>query len=254
MAFFKTNDHERELLEAHYRKEGLDGEALDEAVADAKREMEQGKPLAYITGEQAFYDLVFSVDERVLIPRPDTERLVEKALSLLPAGASFADLGTGSGCVAVTVLHHRKDVTALALDKSEGALAVAQKNAEAAGVLDRLRLLHGDMLENPLGNERFALILSNPPYIPQKDMAAYPSLAYEPQEALVGGEDGLDFYRCLLKDYRGNLAENGAFLLEIGYDQKKAILALAAQYGYEGEVYKDYGGNDRVAYLVPVGK
>lgn len=249
MAFFKTNDHEGEELLLFFTRQGLTGEALDLAVREAKRELSEGKPLAYITKEAYFYDRAFYVDEAVLIPRPDTEHIVEKAIGLLPKGAVFADLGTGSGCIAITVLMHRPDVSGFAVDLSKDALQVAEKNARDAGVLDRLTLVHGDMFENPLRDTRLDLVISNPPYIPTRDIARYPSLRFEPRMALDGGEDGMDFYRAILSGYQKNLCPKEVFLFEIGFDQGDAIRALAERNGYAAEVYKDYGKNDRLALL-----
>ncbi len=251
MAFFKTNDHERELLSAFYMKKGLSGEQLEEAILTAKGRLEEGMPLAYITGEEAFYDLVFEVNEDVLIPRPDTERLVEKAIGLLPQGGRFCDLGTGSGCIAVTLAKHRPDAFGMALDLSLKALAVAKRNAEANGVASQIVFCHKDMKEGLCEDERFDLILSNPPYIPKNDIAAYPSLAYEPIMALDGGEDGMDFYRSILDKYKGNLKPDGGFLFEIGFDQRDAISSLAASLGFTCQVEKDYGNNDRLAIVFP---
>lgn len=254
MGFFKTADPERELLEEHFFSLGFREKALSLRVEKALEEVRAGRPLAYITGEQAFFDRVFRVNESVLIPRPDTERLVERAIALLPPGGRFADLGTGSGCIAVSLLGRRPDASGVALDISPDALAVARENAEAAGVLDRLTLLCGDMLADPLGEALYDLILSNPPYIPREEIARYPTLAYEPQSALDGGEDGLDFYRAILDCCRKNLSPGGIFLFEIGFDQKEAVTALAKAHRLSCLVYRDFGGNDRVAEIFPDGE
>ncbi len=239
-------------LETYYRSFGIFGKALDEKVCEGLRRIDEGYPLAYLVKEAYFYDLVFTVDERVLIPRPDTERLCEKAIALLPKGATFIDLGTGSGCIAVTVLYHRPDVKGIAVDLSAEALEVARYNAERYGVSDRLTFIEGDMKAPLFDGVRFDLIISNPPYIPTADILKYPSLVYEPQRALDGGEDGMDFYRAILTGYHAFLCEKGGFLFEIGFDQGEAIRALGASLGYSVEVYKDYGKNDRVALLYPI--
>ena len=244
-------DYESRLLQAYYAKEGLGGEKLAEAVSTAKEEIAKGKPLAYIIKEQAFYDLVFYVDERVLIPRPDTERLVEKVLEFLPKNARFLDLGTGSGCIPATILKHRQDACGVALDLSPDALAVAKKNADMVGITDRLTFCEGDMTKNPFSGERFDAIISNPPYIPREDIQKYPSLSYEPEMALDGGIDGMDFYRAILSQYRNNLKAGGGFFFEIGFDQGNLMRSLAKDLGYTCEIYKDYGKNDRVAVLFP---
>lgn len=202
-------------------------------------------PLQYILGKAGFYGEEFSVSPACLIPRADTEILVEKAISLLPPGAVFTDLGTGCGCIALSVLKHRPDCRACALDISEAALAVARGNALALGLADRVSFCLADMCA-PLPREAAQdFILSNPPYISTKAMAALaPELASEPQNALWGGEDGMDFYRAILKNNTPRLA-----LFEIGFDQGEKIRALGAENGYRVEITKDLGGNDRVALL-----
>lgn len=247
-------DREEMLLREYFQKEGLSGQALDEAIRTAKAEIAEGRPLAYIIKEEAFYDLVLYVDERVLIPRPDTERLVEKVLSFLPKQGCILDLGTGSGCIPVTILKHRPDAFGKALDLSPDALCVARKNAALVGVADRLAFFEGDMTENPFGDERFDAIISNPPYIPREDIPKYPSLSYEPQMALDGGIDGMDFYRAILSLYRNNLKAGGGFFFEIGFDQGSAMRSLGERLGYTCEILKDYGNNDRVAVLFPMTK
>lgn len=249
-----TIDYEETLLKTYFQKNALCGKALDDAVLAAKEEIAKGRPLAYIIKEQAFYDLIFYVDERVLIPRPDTERLVEKVLGFLPKNAHILDLGTGSGCIPVTILKHRPDVSGKALDLSPDALSVAEKNATLVGVAERLTFCLGDMTENPFSCERFDAIVSNPPYIPREDIKKYPSLSYEPQMALDGGADGMDFYRAILSSYRNNLTAGGGFFFEIGFDQGNAMRALAEALGYTCEIFKDYGKNDRVAVLFPMDK
>lgn len=209
-----------------------------------------GEPLAYLLGEQYFWRYRFTVTPDVLIPRPDTERLVETALSLLPHGGRFADLCTGSGAIALSVALDRPDLSCDAVDISEAALEVAKANAHDLGADDRVRFLRADLLvEDPLCG-LYDGILSNPPYIPAADIADYPSLAYEPRIALDGGEDGMDFYKAILARFGSHLKEKGCFLFEIGYDQGEAIRKLADAHGYTCTVSKDYGGNDRVAKLI----
>lgn len=211
---------------------------------------ESGEPLAYILGEQYFWRYRFAVTPDVLIPRPDTERLVEMALSLLPRGGRFADLCTGSGAIALSICADRADLTCDAADISQSALAVAKSNAADLGVEAQVRFHLADLLsEDPLCG-LYDAILSNPPYIPAADIASYPSLAYEPQIALDGGEDGMDFYKALIARFGAHLKEEGFFLFEIGYNQGDAIRRLAEERGYTCTVTKDYGGNDRVAKLI----
>lgn len=219
------------------------------SLASALERYTQGEPLAYLLGEQAFWRYTFKVTPDVLIPRPDTERVVECALANLPYGGRFADLCTGSGCIAISLCGERSDLGGVMVDLSPAALRIAEENARTVGVADRLSAICADVLtDNPL-DERFDLIVSNPPYIPTADIAAYPSLSFEPQMALDGGADGLRFYRALIGRYSSFLKENGAFVFEIGYDQREAILALAETAGFACTVTKDYGSNDRVALL-----
>ena len=218
--------------------------ALDEALARRLRR----EPLAYILGEAPFFRSVLKVSPDCLIPRADTERLCEFAIDLLPRGAHFADLCTGSGAIAVTVLSERTDTTALATDISAGALAVAAENAARLGVTDRLTLVRSDLLtEMPEG--RFDVILSNPPYIPTADLAGLsPEVGHEPGIALDGGDDGLVFYRRLLS-LGDLLADGGFFLFECGYDQKADMERLADEYGYALTPFYDYGKNFRGGIL-----
>ena len=225
--------------------------ALEDAVARrCARE-----PLQYILGCWCFWRQEYEVSPDCLVPRSDTERLVELALAHLPQGGRFLDLCTGSGCIAISLLCERPDATAAAVELYPRTLALAQRNAEKNGVpTTRLSLIRGDVLCGDflptLGT--FDLILSNPPYIPTRDLAALsPEVHREPQAALDGGEDGLIFYRRILTgaDYRAALRAGGAFLFEIGYDQGHALCALAEEIGATCRIFKDYGGCDRVALV-----
>ncbi len=209
------------------------------------------EPLAHILGFAEFFRETYTVTPDVLVPRPDTECLVEHAVRLLPNGAHFADLCTGSGCVAISVLCNRKDTSADAIDVSEKALLVATENAVQNGVPSRIRFIKKDLLALPLAPEGpYHAILSNPPYIPKRDMETLaPEVQREPALALDGGEDGMTFYRRFLSAFRGNLLPGGFFLFEIGYDQKTAIECLAAECGMTATVYPDYGGRPRVAEI-----
>ena len=229
---------------------GSDPTCDDPALCAAVERRERREPLAYILGEAPFYRSLLYVTPACLIPRADTECLVELAVRRLPQGARFLDLCTGSGAIAVTVLAERPDTTAVATDISEEALAVAAENARRLGVLDRLTLRRSDLLtETPEG--RFDAILSNPPYIPSAIVPTLsPEVGHEPSLALDGGEDGLRFYRRLLS-LTSLLAEGGFLLLECGYDQKEAMAALAAEHALSCEPFYDYGGRYRGCTLVP---
>lgn len=208
-----------------------------------------GEPLAYIFGEWAFYRETYLVSPAVLIPRQDTEILVEEARKRCLKGARFLDLCTGSGCVVLSTLAHSPAAAAVAVDLSEDALAVAKENSRRLGLSDRVTFLKSDVLTETIPG-KFDFILSNPPYV---DDAVYPTLqreiAFEPKMAFVGGPDGMDFYRAILAHYRDSLNPDGFFAFEIGYDQREKISALAKEAGFTVTVIKDCGGCDRVAIL-----
>jgi release factor glutamine methyltransferase len=191
----------------------------------------QGEPLAYLVGRQEFFGLTLAVDPRVLIPRPDTETLVNWALTLLPAAPSSAkvlDLGTGSGAVALALKHARPSSEVLAIDASEPALCVARANALSLG-LD-VRMMVSCWLAGVSGV--FDLIVSNPPYVREGDphLAA---LGHEPLQALTAGADGLDDLRLIIAQAPAHLAADGWLLLEHGYDQADAVSLLLREGGFE---------------------
>lgn len=211
-------------------------------------------PIQYILGKWDFYGCTFRVDEHCLIPRPDTEILVEQAVAALPEGGVFADLCTGSGCVAVAILKARPDLRAVALELYPETLRLAEENAELNGVSDRMIPMCADLLNGGVdalaSHAPLCGIVSNPPYIPQKVVDGLaPELFFEPRAALDGGEDGLVFYRKILSDYTPLLAADAPLLLEIGYDQGDALRALGKRYlpHVPAEIVCDLGGQPRVA-------
>jgi release factor glutamine methyltransferase len=213
----------------------------------------QGEPIAYILGHREFWGLKLAVSTAVLVPRPETELLVELALRLLPddVEGTVVDVGTGSGCVALALLSAREGLRAIATDVSPAALEIARQNADAVGVLDRLDLRAGDLL-TPCGDVRGArLVVSNPPYIRQGDAALAPDvLAWEPALALFGeGEDALGHHRRIVADAPAVLADDGAVLLEIGADQGAAARALAGPPFVRADIERDLAGLDRVVVL-----
>lgn len=231
-----------------------DGEELSAAVARRSAHY----PLQYILGTWHFYGCTFHVNEHCLIPRPDTECLVEEAVRVLPPGAFVADLCTGSGCIAIALLKARPDVRAVALELYPDTLALAVKNAEENGVADRMIPISADLLSDGASAlaalAPFDAILSNPPYIPTETVNGLaPELSHEPRAALDGGADGLTFYRAILTDYPSLLKPGGRMLLEIGYDQAEHIVGLARTYlpaaAGSASVKKDLGGRDRVFSL-----
>ena len=220
-----------------------------EELEAAKARVEAGEPLGYVIGEWYFWDHAFKLNRETLIPRPDTEHLVERAIKELPDGAYFADLGTGSGCIAISVLAARPDCAALLCDLSAAALDCARENACAIGVADRCEFLCADMTAPLPGDAVFDAILSNPPYIKTSVIPTLsPQVRREPRAALDGGEDGLDFYRAIFDLHAPRVKEGGAMIFEIGYDQANDLRALASRHGWNCEIFRDYGGNDRVAY------
>ncbi len=233
------------------RDEDFDNEELALAVQKRCRHY----PLQYILGYWDFCHETYHVTEDTLIPRQDTEKLVELAVKLLPENARFIDLCTGSGCVAISTLAARADCRAVAVDIFDKTLEIARENAEYNGVGERLGFIARDVLKPEFMEEvgRFDCILSNPPYIEtQKISLLDEELAFEPQAALDGGDDGLDFYRVIIGNYGKHLNDNGFMLLEIGCDQARAVTAISHASGFRCEVYKDFGGLDRVAYLTRI--
>lgn len=210
-------------------------------VRRAKRE-----PLQYILGETEFWSLPFSVSPAVLIPRPDTEVLVEEALRLAP-GPRILDVGTGSGVLAVVLAREWPDAEVVALDICPQVLAMAVANARRNGVEGRVRFIEGDLVRLPAG--AFDLIVSNPPYIPAADLdGLMPEVRdFEPRRALDGGSDGLDPYRALAAQAETSLTPNGWLLVEVGIDQAAAVQQLFSDAGLT-EVFcrADYGGIPRV--------
>lgn len=235
------------------RQKKWESEALDAAI---KRRRER-YPLQYILGEWDFFGCSFCVSEGCLIPRPDTEILVEETLKILPVGAVICDLCTGSGCIAVSILKARPDVRAVAVELSDDALNIAEQNAQRNGVADRFIPLHADVLNggedalkslmNKENITSFAAVVSNPPYIPTEVISTLePELFFEPKMALDGGADGLVFYRNIIQNYAVFVSDGGYMLFEIGADQADGVCALCDK---NTDVIRDLGGNDRVVKI-----
>lgn len=220
------------------------------AFADLFERRWGGEPIAYILGEREFYSLDFKVTPAVLIPRPETELLVELALARIPADrpCRVLDLGTGSGAVAVTLALHRPRADVTAVDRSAAALAVAKENAQRLKA-GNLRLIQSDWYSACAG-ETFELIVSNPPYIPVADPhLAQGDLRFEPAAALASGADGLDDIRTIVQGAAAHLKSGGWLLFEHGYDQAAACRKLLVQSGFEQVAScADLAGIERVSY------
>ena len=238
----------------------------DEALTPSEREAFRaavarraaGEPFQYIVGRQEFYGLEFEVGPDVLIPRPETELLVEVALGLLKGSDAplLCDVGTGSGCIAVTLLHERGDARCFALDVSPAALAVAARNAARHGVDERLRLLVSDCFEalrgGGLGEARFDLVASNPPYIAESDLGGLQREVreHEPRVALTPGGDGLGVVRRLVAGAPRFLKPGGHLLLEIGFGQHEQVAGLADPAVWTLlDIHRDLQGIPRAAAL-----
>ena len=208
-------------------------------------------PVAYITGEKEFFGLPFAVSPAVLVPRPETELLVEAAIKRLRERQAprVLDLGTGSAAIVVSVLSQLAESSAVAVDISAEALAVAKANAKRHNVDNRLEFRQGNLWQPVTGV--YDAVLSNPPYIPAADIAALsPEVRREPVLALDGGQDGLDFYRRLLQEGATYLVPDGFMAVEIGINQADAIRQLADQSAFIiDEIVSDYAGIERVVIL-----
>jgi release factor glutamine methyltransferase len=210
-----------------------------------------GEPVAYLLGEREFYGIALRVDARVLIPRPDTERLVEVALERTRERSMLGealDLCTGSGCVAIAFARQRPTWRVTASDVSEDALAVARDNALRTGAVRNLRFVKGSLFE-PHAGRKLDLVTANPPYIASGEMASLPVdvRGFEPHLALDGGPDGLDLVRKIAALGPEHLAPGGLLALEIGWDQGHETVEILRAHGFrEVQLARDLGGRDRV--------
>lgn len=224
----------------------------EDITQDAQKEYEiavqkrtEHIPLQYIVGEQEFMGLRFKVNSNVLIPRQDTETLVEQVLKIVKPGMKVLDLCTGSGCVLISVLKNAPELTGMGSDISKTALLVAKENAKLHEV--DAEWVRSDLFDNI--TETFDVIMANPPYIPTGEiLSLMPEVRdFEPENALDGGADGLDFYRKIAGQVKDYLNPGGYVYMEIGYDQGEAVSELMRNAGFtEVEVIKDLARNDRV--------
>ncbi len=205
-----------------------------------------GEPIAYLVGEREFFGLMLHTTPDVLIPRPETELLVELALERLPQGGRVLDMGTGSGAIAIAIAHTRRDALVTALDVSEAALIVAKKNALRHEV--DVTFLHGDWYR-PLADEQFDLIVANPPYIVAGDPhLSQGDLRFEPVNALTDHGDGLSALRAIIDGASAHLVASGWLLMEHGYDQAAGVRGLLADQGFRNaQSWTDLAGIERVS-------
>lgn len=231
------------------------GEEANQRLKALIQRRTSGEPLQYILGHQEFWSIDLKVDPRVLIPRPETEHLVEEALSILIKISSkkipsVLELGTGSGAIAISLTREVRRIFLVATDLSADALRVARENAKEAGVADQIRFVKGDLLTPFHSGETFDLILSNPPYLSESEVRdlAKEVREHEPIIALQGGRDGLEFYRRLISRIPSHLKREGWVLLEVGKDQAGHVSEMIEAQGCFGkpEKVKDLAGIERV--------
>ncbi len=226
-----------------------DKESESKELSEAIERRESREPLQYILGKVFFYKEEYKVNKNCLIPRSDTEILVEYACRNIPFGERFFDLCTGSGCVGISTLKNTEGTTAVLADINEDAIALARENAYNCGVDRRAEFQLCDVIKTDISGEVYA-VLSNPPYVTDE---AYKTLEkeiyFEPKIAFVGGADGLKFYRVITEKYKNRLKKDGFIAYEIGYDQANALKDIAEESGMLCEIIKDFSGHDRVAVL-----
>ncbi len=224
-------------------------EALDEKIENELKiindKINEGYPLQYAIGKWNFYGLDLLVDKRALIPRYETEILVDLIINDNSNNKKILDIGTGSGAISLALSKNLKDSKIIGVDISKKAIDLANENKIKLNI-NNVEFKESDIFSNI--DEKFDIIVSNPPYINKEDFEKLDNkLYYEPQNALYGGEDGLYFYKKIIKNAKNFLNKNGKIYLEIGYDQKDSISDLLEEYGYKQiESYKDFNDFDRI--------
>lgn len=214
---------------------------FDEYISQRKT----GKPVAYILGEKEFMGFPFTLNSDTLIPRPDTECLVEKIIEYnKKPDAKILDLCTGSGCIGISLVRMIENASCDLTDISENALAAAKENAHLNNVENRTRVFKLDILNDDIP-DGYDIIVSNPPYIESEIVNSLEVSEFEPRRALDGGSDGLTFYKVIAEKAYVKLPSGGMLALEIGYNQKDSVSAMLKDFS-SVQTYKDYGGNDRV--------
>jgi release factor glutamine methyltransferase len=244
-----------ELFLIMNREESLE-DATRQSFMEKVRMRKEGMPVAYITGKKEFMGFTFKVTKDTLIPRADTEILVEKALEVIRKRGyrKILDLCSGSGAIGLSLAKILDFTNVTLSDIKEEAISVSRENAQALGIMDRVDFTVSDLFRDIHG--RFDMIASNPPYISREEMGELSATVkdFEPHTALFGGEDGLDFYREIAEKAREFLAEDGALIFEIGYDQGGEVMEIMKKNGYRNvEILKDLAGLQRVVFgeLIP---
>lgn len=207
-------------------------------------------PLQYILGKWDFYGRPYKVGPGVLIPRPDTETVIEVCLDIIDKKkpSDVLDLCAGTGCIGITIACERKNSNVTLVEKYEEAARYIKENIKNAD--GNANILMGDVFESIGADKKYDLIVSNPPYVSEKDMGnLQPEVEFEPPTALYGGEDGLMFYRAIASNYRDSLKSGGSLVFEIGYDQGEAVKDILLALGFKNvKIKKDYSENDRVVF------
>ncbi len=225
-------------IDLYVRHAEIPEEPVREKFRSLVKRRARGEPVAYLVGYKEFFSLNFAVDASVLIPRPDTETLADQAIRFLKtrqsASPKVLDLGTGSGCLAIVIAKLLPQSQVVAIDRSAAALAVARANAQKHGVDSRVEFREGDLFHPLKSEDRFDLIVSNPPYIPSGDVQTLDADVknHEPLAALDGGSDGLDFYRRIWPEAAAHLQEKASVMVEVGFDQAEQVAAIATKAGF----------------------
>lgn len=246
LAFVLQKDKTFLIAHPEYKLTGIEEKNFQNAL----RRRANREPFQHITGKQEFYGLEFEVSRDVLIPRPETELIVENSIKILQKlnEPYFCEVGTGSGCISVSILHEVSKATAIGLDVSEKALKITKRNAEKHQVKDRLELKKSDVF-SALGSEKFNLIASNPPYIPRTDISNLQAEVrdFEPLNALTDGKNGLSIIEKIIEDAPRFLYENGFLLMEIGFEQSEQVRQMFSEKVWQSvEILPDLQGIPRM--------
>ena len=242
---------EAKIIQEHINKYNLNGIDLENIL----QRRENREPLQYILGEWEFYGDIYKLNKDCLIPRPETEFLTEYIINNARQNGVVLDLCSGSGCISVSALKRRKDLTAVLIDISGGAVEISKENAEINGVADRIKFYCFDIIKDfdeiiKKINFNVDIIVSNPPYLTKSEVELAESekreLSYEPERAFLGGEDGLDFYRFIINNYSRTFGDKTVTIFECGINQSKDIVEMFGKIGFSCDIICDYNKIERV--------